>query len=358
MALTELRVLNVRNLQEVSFKPSPQLNIISGANGSGKTSLLESIYLLSRTKSFRTHSINKVISKGKDALVVSGKIIVNNSQNQLGIKKNKDKTLIRINGIDQKKTSELSSYLQVHLIRPETQTLLERGAGPRRTFLDWGVFHVKHEFLAASKKYNKTLKQRNALLKSRSIESLEPWNKNISEYGTILTNERDSYTKKLNNELRVISKTLLGISDFDLSLKQGWESGVSLLSALKKNEHLDVLRKFTNIGAHRADIQIRTNDCLAQDYLSRGQMKLLVLALCLAQVKISSFNSGVKPCVLIDDLSAELDNEHLQKVMRYLIKLDAQIFITTTDPELFSEFGKAENTKLFHVEHGCLSGVS
>jgi len=352
MSLIEIRTKNVRNLTESTLSFNPGLNIISGDNASGKTSLLEAIFLLSRTRSFRTHSIKNIINKDQDVLIVSGKTIDQSSISQIGIKKSKDKTVIRINGKDEKKTSELLSYFQVHLIRPETQMLLEKGPSLRRSFLDWGVFHVKPSFLLNSKRHTQALKQRNTLLRKKQVAGLGSWNHKLAEYGTIISKDRENYIELLLIEFTIIAEKLLGLKGFRLTLKKGWDKNLSLIEALEKSQSIDVLKGYSHVGCHRADFQIHINGLLAQDFLSRGQMKLLVLSLCLAQVGISSRHGTVKPCVLIDDLAAELDEKRLLKVMQFLESLDAQIILTTTDIDRFAGFIQKEQTKVFHVEHG------
>jgi len=352
--LTGIKITNIRNIKQSHLTFSKNINIFVGQNGSGKTSLLEGVYLLSRSRSFRTQSTSKVRSKGESSLVVYGLVEDEYSKNSIAIQKSKTDTQIRINGKDEKKTSVLSSYLKVHLIRPESQALLERGASIRRTFVDWGLFHVKHRFLEDSKKYNHTLKQRNKLLKQQKTATLSIWNESLAEYGTIVDKERSGYIDALAKELEETTRSLLGGIDIQLSYSKGWPDGETLLESLSNTLKRDLFKGYTTAGPHRSDLVLKVNGVLVQDFLSRGQMKLAVLALYLAQVKISNQASKQDVCVLIDDLSAELDEANLNKALKYLSEIGAQVLITTTNLEPFKNWLALTNTKLFHVEQGVI----
>lgn len=353
--LSEVKISNIRNIKSGHIKLSKKINIFVGPNGSGKTSILEGVYLLSRSRSFRTQSLNKVRTKNEDSLVVYGLLEDAHGKHQIGIKKTNQETKIRINGKSEKKASELSEYVKVHLIRPESQALFERGSSLRRAFIDWGVFHVKHQFLNSAKKYNHTLKQRNKLLKQRDESTLPIWNKRLAEYGEIVNQERGLYSEALNTALSQTIKPLLGDMDIQLRYVSGWSPETTLEEALNRGVKKDLLRGYTTIGPHRSDIVLKVNNHLAQDYLSRGQMKMAVLALCLAQAKVSAKASDQNICVLIDDLSAELDRVNLEKVLNLLYDTGAQILVTTTSQDAFNGWLNLDNTKLFHVEQGLIT---
>jgi len=336
----------------MGFTPSRNLNILVGPNGSGKTSVLESLYLLSRARSFRTQNIKKVVSHNKTSLTVFAELNDFDRQNKIAIKKNPTETIIRINGKTEKKTSELSRYLHTHLIRPESQTLLENGSSVRRSFIDWGVFHVKHRFLEVSKKHNQLLKQRNKLLKTKQLDTLAVWNNKFIEYGTMVCLDRQEYVSKFAGTLSLIAKEFIGDVNVDVVFVKGWADDLTLGQALLKAESRDVFYGHSTVGAHKSDIKILVNKQLAQDFLSRGQMKLMVIAMYLAQVQLMSDSANKTTCVLLDDLAAELDKESFRKVMAFLNKLEVQVFITTTNKDLFLEYIETNDSKVFHVKHG------
>lgn len=353
--LSEVKINNVRNIKKGHLKLSNNINIIVGPNGSGKTSVLEAIYLLSRSRSFRTQSINNVRTKGEEHLVVYGATEEKERTNQIAIKKSPKETKIRINGKNEKKASELSEHLKVHLIRPESQTLLERGSSARRTFIDWGVFHVKQSFLAKAKTYNHLLKQRNKLLKQRDQSTLSTWSEKLAEYGTIVDKERGAYLVLLQQELKKTVLALLGDVDISLTYEKGWSDKLNLGSALINSLDRDLFKGYTTVGPHKADIVLRVGSYLAQDYLSRGQVKLLVMALYLAQIRLLRNIGNQDVCVLVDDLSAELDKKNVNKVLMLLYKTGAQILLTATSLESLTEWSVLADTKTFHVEQGLIT---
>lgn len=352
MSLSKVRIQNIRNINDISLALSPSLNIIVGPNGSGKTSILEGLYLLSRARSFRTQNINKVISYNEANLVVYAELFSGCVSNKVAIKKNSIDTVIRINGRTEKKASELSRKLYTHLIRPESQTLLENGAAARRSFIDLGVFHVKHEFLKISKTHNQLLKQRNKLLKTKQLETLSVWNNKFVEYGIMVTREREAYLALLEIELQKIATMFIGDFDVLLGYQKGWDKSQPFDAALANALDRDKRYGYSTVGAHKSDINVSVNSRAAKDYLSRGQMKLLVIALYLAQIKLMSENTDKSICVLLDDLAAELDVGSFNKVMTFLAELGVQVFVTTTNQDLFLEFMNKNDTKVFHVKHG------
>ena len=354
MSLKVVQIKDVRNIESVSFHPSSGLNVIVGPNGSGKTSLLESLYILSRARSFRTHNIRKVLSYDKKDLVVFAELSASGVSSKIAIKKNQQETTIKINGHIEQKASELSRHLHTHLIRPESQSLLENGATSRRSFIDLGVFHVKHSFLKVLKQHNQVLKQRNTLLKSKQLDTLPIWSNKLVEYGTMVSEQRAEYVNLLEKELRLVATEFFGDIEFSIKYLSGWDKNLTLTEVLARNLNRDIQYGYTTAGAHKSDIKVFVNNKLAQDFLSRGQMKLLVIALYLSQIKLMSKQSYKSVCVLLDDLAAELDEVSFKKVMFFLKDLGIQIFVTTTNKSLFSDFIKEKETKLFHVKHGVM----
>lgn len=352
MSLSEVRIKDVRNIKSAYLIPSPRLNLLVGPNGSGKTSFLEAIYLLSRARSFRTHNIKKVINSEESNLLVFAKLDHTGVKNKIAIKKDPQETTIRINDKTEKKSSELNRFFHAHLIRPESQVLLESGSSLRRSFVDWGVFHVEHAFLDASKKYNHTLKQRNKLLKSKQLDTLDVWSDKLAEYGIMITAHRERYVLQLEAALCLIAADLIGEIVINVEYIKGWDKGLSYDQALKKALARDLQYGHTTIGSHKSDIRVLVDGRLAQDYLSRGQMKLLIIALYLAQIKLMRDQGKKSICVLLDDLASELDGVNFNKVMLFLVGLDIQMFVTTTDESLFGDYVSDKASRVFHVKHG------
>ncbi|MGZ8191504.1 MAG: DNA replication/repair protein RecF [Methylococcaceae bacterium] len=353
MTLLKLDIYSVRNIQKQSISPSPVINFIVGENASGKSAFIEAIYILGRAKSFRPISIKSVISFNQDFLIVSAQALqANGSICQLGIQLDGKNSEIRINQESTKKRSDLLYALPLQLIHPKSYELLDASAQVRREFLDWGVFHDDENFLSAWRNFKKALSQRNSLLKTKELKQLNVWDKELVYYGTIVNRCRQQYLKKFKPVFTQIIKKFLAIDDVDLKLISGWDSSKEFHQVLLGDLDKDSRHGFTHSGPHRADLQLFINNRLAKDFVSRGQLKLLVLSLKLAQVQLLTNEHSNSGCILIDDFAAELDVFSRAKLLKFLSELECQVFITATELAELGDLNSIKNYKLFHVEHG------
>ena len=356
MYLTQLDIRQVRNLHNVELKPSKHCNYIYGANASGKTSVLEAIYLLSVARSFRTTHIKHVISHDQTSLQVFARISSNNHVSAVGLERSPKKTRIRINGEDVKQVSELSALLPVQIINPDVHKLLEQGPKYRRQFIDWGVFHVEHSFLSAWQQYYRVLKQRNAALRRKlDTKTITLWDEQLIQFAKIITLSRENYLLGFLPIFNKYVNKLMGLS-VDLQYQRGWNSEESFTDTLKESFEKDIFKGFTSLGPHRADLEISHKGILVQNCFSRGQQKLLVCAMRLAQISHLKLETNQQSLLLVDDLAAELDVEHRQNLIELLIDTEAQLFVTATEQNSFVLPSEIES-KMFHVEHGILKEV-
>ena len=358
MYLTQLDILQVRNLHDVKIKPGKRCNYIFGDNASGKTSVLEAIFLLSVARSFRTTHIKHVISYDAPSLQVFARIEQNenNDQTALGLERTHHKTRIRINGTDVKQVSELSSLLPVQIINPDVHKLLEQGPKYRRQFIDWGVFHVEHGFLEAWQQYYRVLKQRNAALRKKSLrKDIIIWDKQLIQYAKAITLARENYLLGFIPIFNSYVNKLMGLS-VEINYVRGWNTELSFTETLTSNFVKDSFKGFTSYGPHRADLSIMHNGTPVQNSFSRGQQKLLVCAMRLAQINHLKKETNQQSVLLVDDLAAELDIQHRQNLIDLLIDTQAQLFLTATEHNSFILPPEIES-KMFHVEHGLLKEV-
>ncbi len=355
MSLKQLRVRYVRNLTEVDIEPSSNLNVFYGANASGKTSLLESISILGTARSFRTNHIKQIIQYQQEALTVFGQLDNGSTLVPMGIEKTRSTTTVRIKGETLKQASELSKLMPVVSLHPELHRLVSEGPKFRRQFLDMGVFHVEHQFLAVWQNYHKILRQRNAALRQQQSDSLiQVWNKDLIKYGNSISEMRLDYLNRLQPYFDSTATTLLGFIP-DINYQTGWSKDFDYQTALDESFVTDKEHHYTRCGPHRADIRFSHNNTPVQHCFSRGQQKMLVTILLLSQALL--LREKQQQCIiLVDDLAAELDQQHRSLFMQLLTDTNAQCFITLTDPSLLN-IDPASNTKLFHVEHGAITLV-
>lgn len=358
MTLLKLDIYAVRNIEKLSIHPSPAINFIVGENASGKSAFIEAIFILGRAKSFRSASIKPVINFAHDHLIVSSQTLqpIGNTL-YLGIQLDGKGFEIRINQEPKQKKSELAYALPLQLIHPKSYELLDAGSQIRREFLDWGVFNDDKNFLPAWRNYKKSLSQRNVLLKNKSIKQISVWNNELIYYGTIVDSYRKQYLEKFKPVFIKIINRFFEIDDLDLKLISGWDTSKEFHQVLIENLDKDLRYGFTHSGPHRGDFQLLVNNRLARDFVSRGQLKLLVICLKLAQVQLLVNEQNTNGCILIDDFTAELDVTNRAKLLHYLSEMQCQVFITATGVTDFGDLSRTKNYKMFHMEHGNIKPV-
>lgn len=362
MPLQRLDISQLRNLSNVRFQPSPQINLISGVNGSGKTSILEAIHLLSLGRSFRSHKHKTYIQKETSECVIFG--LIENDTNlaqtpqPIGLKRQSDGVLdARVSGQKIQSLVELTYALPVQLINPDAFRLLEGSPKIRRQFIDWGVFHHVPAFINAWRGWQKALKQRNSLLRRGKISDnlLLAFDQELIRLGSEVNQYRHDYLDRLIPVFKQVLSSLNTGLEVNLQLYQGWDAQKSLAQALDASRQRDIESGYSNTGPQRADLRVKTPTGDALDALSRGQQKLVVSALKIAQGKLL-IESGRSIVFLVDDLPAELDKEHRGKLCQLLEALNSQIFITSVGPEIMDyDWSKTTDVRHFEMKAGELS---
>lgn len=357
MSLSRLSVTGVRNLHPVTFSPSPRINILFGANGSGKTSLLEAIHLLGMARSFRSSRAAPVIAHEQVNCTVFGQVETPSGQTRaLGIARERSGELqIRIDGQTVRSAAELADALPLQLINPDSFRLLEGAPKLRRQFLDWGVFHVEHRFLGAWQRLQQALRQRNSWLRHGTLDgaSQAAWNRELVLASDEIDRYRQAYIQALKPTFETTLASLIQLDDLKLSYYRGWDKDRPLDEVLLGSLERDRLLGHTQAGPQRADLRIRIGQHSAADILSRGQQKLVVAALRIAQGHLLNEVKRGRCIYLVDDLPSELDAQHRGALCQLLDELECQVFVTCVDPDLLREGWRHETpVSMFHVEHG------
>jgi DNA replication and repair protein RecF len=352
LSLIQLIVDDLRCLQRAELTLDPQRNLIWGSNGSGKTSLLEAMFLLGRGRSFRTRNSERLIRQGQSQLTVFGRTD-GVPPRAMGVQVTKSGgTTARINGAAAGSLTELSEAFPVQVIDPGVHKLLEEGGFRRRRWMDWMVFHVEHGFGDDWVRYTRAVKQRNAALKSQPGEA-DAWNPEIARLGELIAAARGRMLEQMQPAWRQLVAALSGL-EVDLHYSRGWSQDVTLARALQDSRTRDLARGLTHSGPHRADVGVRLNGRAAREILSRGQQKLVAIAMTLAQIQLLENKTSIAPTLLLDDPAAELDGAHLQKFIAEVSRLQCQLVVTSLQPE-FDLFGRPE--RVFHVEQGRVTPV-
>ena len=355
--LKRLQIENLRVLRTAMLEPGPGVNIVMGSNSSGKTSLLEAMHLIARGQSFRSHRIRRLLTHGQPTLRVQA--IVERPRAlpvrlAVHFDREEGRLLLRADGRQLNRASELTAFLPISVMHPDSHHLVESNPQFRRRFLDWGVFHVEHDYLVEWRRYQRALRQRNHSLRDGRLDP-NIWLGELTQAGERIDELRRRYLETFSPRFIGLARRLLGIdADIELSFRQGWKEGRGLLEAFIEGSERDRRLGYTYSGPHRADIQFLVDEVPVQEFISRGQQKLLILALLIAQVETFRQQTDTDCLLLVDDLSAELDRASQAAAMECLRDIGTQVVATVLD-DIDLDHIQETGDQVFHVKQGVVS---
>ncbi len=339
------------------------LNIFVGDNAQGKTNLLESIYICSNGKSYRTSKDRELINLSKTKAYIGLEVEKEQFTKYIEIKFDKEaKKRIRVNKVELERNSELTGILNIVIFSPEDLRLVKEGPSERRNFLDGEISQIKPKYKYNLARYNKILLQRNNLLKGRSYEScqnlFDVWDTQLSQAGADIIIERIKFIDKLAMISKDIHNKLTGgieelkliyLPSFSVDILEKQELQLRLKNILKNNIEQDIQKGSTEFGPHRDDLDIIINGVSARTFGSQGQQRTAALSLKLAEVELIKHEVGEYPVLLLDDVFSELDINR----RKYLISTfkEIQTIITSTDDIDLVELNGVEK-KVFFIRQG------
>lgn len=345
MHLSSLDIVDLRNLESVQLDPAPGLNWLYGANGSGKTSVLEAIHLLARGRSFRSATLAPLIRDGAHRLRVVATTA--EPEHRFGVERSRGAWLGRIDGEDCRRVSEFARRLPLVLVDPQNHFLIEGPPAERRSFLDWLMFHVEQGYLEAWRRYQRGLRQRNAALRDAQPPSvLDAVEASMAEAAVRVDRSRERWVDVLAHWLQKVQHELdFDVPALELEYRPAGLEADGYLAVWRRHRDRDRALGHTRDGPHRAELAVRSAGRMVANRFSRGQMKLAALLLKLAVLALEQAQ-GLTPLLLLDDPVSELDRRHLAALLAWLPRLPSQIWVTAVDAE------PAVEARRFHVEQG------
>jgi len=354
MAIIEkLHILRFRNLDNQYLEPHSNINLFIGDNGQGKTNLIEALYYLGHNRSFKSKNIKDVVPFEKrflqiDAVVDGVRVL---------LKKSKNNNTILFNQKKVSTNSKLTYLMPTQIISPDRGFVVGGPPKLKRSYLDWGVFHIKPNILKTYKSYNRALKNINTLLINNNTKQLDYWLAQIAKLSVEITSARADYIEQLKQTSFVSLKELIQKNNnFDFLLKSGWTKNTnhfdqeSIYKYLVNNRDSFAKIKYLNYGPHKATVDYCLNNQNEQ-HLSRGEQKKLSLIFWLIQVLLL-VELNIRPIVLIDDISSELDQEKIDSILDFLTKLEVQIFVTDIGNKILSVDKK--RASIYQIDKGAI----
>jgi DNA replication and repair protein RecF len=353
--LQQLQAQGLRSFTECELSFSPGINVLYGDNGVGKTSILEGINVLSCGKSFRTSLLSHIITTGQSELILFGSVSNHEKVIQLGAQIGSGSKELRLNREKVNKWSDLATNLPILDIHPESYLLVTGGPIERRKFLNWGMFHVEPSYAHIWSEYSRALKQRNICLKSRNIKHARHWHQSLSQHGEKITQALIKYSQDIAPYVEEMLLLFKFTEDVELKYSPGWDQSYSLAELLDSELQSNELPLSTQNGPHRGDLKINWQSRSFSKTSSRGQQKVLAIALKLAQAKLLRLKYEKSSIYLLDELPAELDSQRREIALDVLANLDSQVIISAVSRESMRCLDK--EVKWFHVKHSSVSSV-
>ncbi|MFO7809169.1 DNA replication/repair protein RecF [Guyparkeria sp.] len=353
--MTQLATLHVerfRNLEPFDLEPAAGINLISGANGAGKTSLLEAIHTLSLGRSFRGSNASDLIQHGDDDLLLRAelKTQAGPATHQIALQRDRRSMTLRVDQENVTRLSELARLLPVLALHPQSDDLVLGSPDHRRRFIDRVGFYARPEFHGIHRDFRRALKQRNALLRRGRCEPA--WDQLYLETAYRLEKARRDVLADLNHRINDLLERMLPGSLLALRYLPGYRQDLELEQALSQGADRERDQQASLFGPHRADLKIVLNEHEARQVASRGQIKMLVALLHLAVLDLLAELNGEPAVVLFDDLASELDADNRRRVLDYLGTSGHQTFVSVIAADAID--GEGDIQARFAVSAGQL----
>lgn len=359
MKIDSLSLMNFRNYETLNISFG-DLNIIYGLNGSGKTNIIEAIYTLALTKSFRINNDKVMIKKGKIKAKIKGNVLKNGDENTFGVEISNDGKVVTINGEKQDKVSYYVSRINVILFNPSDTRLIDESPMIRRKMLNIEISQIYKEYLVILTNYQRILKQRNFYLRGMYVNGsytntyLDILTKKLIEYGSIICKYREKFLDNINKYIASNYEKIFGSGTLKIRYVSTFKnkSEDDLIKRYKDNYQKELSVGKTLEGIHHDDIVFVLDNNNLKEWGSEGQRKNAIISFKLAEINVINEIKGYYPILILDDLFSELDKEKVTNLLGMLDR-NVQTFMTTTDLKNISK-KVIKDAKKFKVNDGIL----
>ena len=350
MRLKKLSISRFRNIEETFICPEPGINVFFGNNGEGKTNLLESIYYLSILKSFRSSRTEDLVRWGDQSTILHAEVERNGVSNDIRLMLDREGRRLRVNGKPAASYAEYCGEINTVLFTPEEISMGRGAPEARRRYLNRAVLSGNVCYLSTYQAFAKTLKQRNALLKSGDSTELDTWTEKFAESAALVVRERLKFLREIMPLLQDFYASISGGDRVDIQYMPSWSKGSespdsaeALQEALCARRREELSRGTTLAGPHRDEIGFLLNGKPVRQHASQGEQRSIIIALKMAEIAYLRDKWGEPPLLLLDDLTSELDPERNRNLFEYLRMMEMQVFITTTTRETLGALKNVES---------------
>ena len=354
MRLIRVVCRTFRRLADVDFAPTPGVNIVSGENAQGKTSLLEAVLYAATTKSHRTAQETELPAHGGEGFHL--RIEAERGGHPVDIEVNwwRGEKRFKINGVAQTRLSDILGRINVVLFVPDDAALVKGAASVRRRFLDMELSQISPPYLAALQLYRQALRQRNELLRAASPagDMIDLWDAQLARHGQVLCAARAAFVEELSALAGPVYAGIAGGEPMAVAYEPDVRPGDDIAAALARSRATDLRQRMTTRGPHRDDLDMIIAGQSARSFGSQGQQKTAVLAMKLAEVELVRRRTGEPPVLMLDEVLAELDPHRARRLFE-AVPADTQVLATTTRPELPAGISGAAPA-LYRIHGGSL----
>lgn len=354
MRLQHIAIDGFRLLRGVTLSPCPGVNVISGGNAQGKTSVLEAVLYCVTARSHRTHNDRELVRHGEEGFQVKLEVERQDRRVLLEAYSWQGARRFKVQGVPQTRTSDLLGQAHVVFFSPEDVDIVRGTAAVRRRFLDMELSQLHPGYLHALQQYRLILRQRNELLRARKVDEaqLEAWDAPLLQHAAVLIRERRGFVEELASGAQAAYARIAPSEELRLVYEPSAESGEALGHLLAKTRAADIRNGVTGRGPHRDDLALFVGDTPARTFGSQGQQRTAALAVKLAEVGLVHARKGEYPVLMLDDVLSELDAERSRRLFESLDE-GVQCLLTTTDLTLGEQVfgGRAAH---YRVEHGSV----